>query len=198
MFPSVTMRKNSTVDWLTCLSATSWYLKMTRLLSNFQESSVFKNHINSFGVTYKDRGQERFKINEWTVMKTEPSVTMEGYIRETCFANTCLLRTQRSQEVQCMFCLTATHQNQIHRTSPDQSFLVYQKEWNIYKTTVSHSHMPGMCAHAQVPTSPTFGCKSRCSQACIKLSTIPSPNKPASTVSVTTKETLDKKKNTMK
>lgn len=53
-----------------------------------------------------------------------------------------------------------------------------------------------MCAHAQVPTSPTFGCKSRCSQACIKLSTIPSPNKPASTVSVTTKETLDKK-NTM-
>lgn len=53
--------------------------------------------------------------------------------------------------------------------------------------------MSGMCAHAQVPTSPTFGCKSRCSQACIKLSTIPSPNKPASTVSVTTKETLDKK-----
>lgn len=47
--------------------------------------------------------------------------------------------------------------------------------------------------NAQVPTSPTFGGKSRCSQACIKLSTIPSPNKPASTVSVTTKETLDKK-----
>lgn len=49
-----------------------------------------------------------------------------------------------------------------------------------------------------IPTSPTFGCKSKCSQACIKLSTIPSPNKPASTVSVTTKETLDKKKSTIK
>lgn len=92
-----------------------------------------------------------------------------------------------------MFCLTANHQNQTHGASPDHSFLAYQKELNIYKTTVSHSHISGMCAHAQVPTSPTFGCKSRCSQACIKLSTIPSPNKPASTVSVTTKETLDKK-----
>lgn len=96
-------------------------------------------------------------------------------------------------EVQCTFCLTATLQNWIHGANPDHSFLAYQMEWYIYKTTVSHSHMSGMCAHAQVPTSPTFGCKSRCSQACIKLSTIPSPNKPASTVSVTTRETLDKK-----
>lgn len=123
------------------------------------------------------------------MIKSEPCVMKEGYIRETRFANTCLLRTQSSQKYNA--CSASLPLTKIK--SKDHSFLAYQKEWNSYKKSVSHSHMFGMCAHAQVPTSPTFGGKSRCSQACIKLSTIPSPNKPASTVSVTTKETLDKK-----
>ena len=130
------------------------------------------------------------------------------------------LSTQNTSSQKYNVCsyLIAFHQNQIHRTNPDHSFLKCKYFMPIDKTVVPHSHVCE-CAHMRtrthihaqiyikqnrnpiymyVTTSPTFGCKSRCSQAWIKLSTIPSPNKPASTVSVTTKETLDKKKSTMK
>lgn len=125
------------------------------------------------------------------MIKSESSRVMkEGYIRGTCSANSCYSEHRAHRNT--VYVLPHCHSPKSNsRSKPRSLIFSIEKEWNIYKTTVSH--VSGMCAHAQAPTSPTFGCKSRCSQACIKLSTIPSPNKPASTVSVTTKETLDKK-----